>query len=157
FDADGNVIGIEEKPKKPKSNYAVPGLYIYDNDVVNIAANLKPSARGELEITDVNTEYLRRGQLRVELLGRGFAWLDTGTQEALQQAASFVQVIQARQGLKISCIEEIAYRNGYINKEQLTRLASEMIQNEYGQYLMDLIAEEENNALIGHQQNSDKI
>jgi len=148
FDAEGNVIGIEEKPKKPKSNYAVPGLYIYDNDVVNIAANLKPSARGELEITDVNTEYLRRDQLRVELLGRGFAWLDTGTQEALQQAASYVQAIQDRQGLKISCIEEIAYSNGYINKEQLTRLASEMIQNEYGQYLMDLIAEEENNALI---------
>ena len=148
FDAEGNVIGIEEKPKKPKSNYAVPGLYIYDNDVVNIAADLKPSARGELEITDVNTEYLRRRQLRVELLGRGFAWLDTGTQEALQQAASYVQAIQDRQGLKISCIEEIAYSNGYINKEQLTRLASEMIQNEYGQYLMDLIAEEENNALI---------
>jgi len=148
FDPDGNVIGIEEKPKKPKSNYAVPGLYIYDNDVVNIAADLKPSARGELEITDVNTEYLRRRQLRVELLGRGFAWLDTGTQEALQQAASYVQAIQDRQGLKISCIEEIAYSNGYINKEQLVRLASEMIQNEYGQYLMDLIAEEENNALI---------
>jgi len=148
IDADGNVIGIEEKPKKPKSNYAVPGLYIYDNDVVNIAADLKPSARGELEITDVNTEYLRRRQLRVELLGRGFAWLDTGTQEALQQAASYVQAIQDRQGLKISCIEEIAYSNGYINKEQLVRLASEMIQNEYGQYLMDLIAEEENNALI---------
>jgi len=157
FDAEGNVIGIEEKPKKPKSNYAVPGLYIYDNDVVNIAANLKPSARGELEITDVNTEYLRRDQLRVELLGRGFAWLDTGTQEALQQAASYVQAIQDRQGLKISCIEEIAYSNGYINKEQLTRLASEMIQNEYGQYLMDLIAEEENNALIEHKQNSDKF
>ena len=157
FDAEGNVIGIEEKPKKPKSNYAVPGLYIYDNDVVNIAADLKPSARGELEITDVNTEYLRRRQLRVELLGRGFAWLDTGTQEALQQAASYVQAIQDRQGLKISCIEEIAYSNGYINKEQLVRLASEMIQNEYGQYLMDLIAEEENNALIEHKQNSDKF
>ena len=157
FDTEGNVIGIEEKPKKPKSNYAVPGLYIYDNDVVNIAANLKPSARGELEITDVNTEYLRRGQLRVELLGRGFAWLDTGTQEALQRAASFVQVIQARQGLKISCIEEIAYNQGYINKEQLAKLASEMIQNEYGQYLMDLIAEEENNALIEHNQNRDNF
>lgn len=152
FDADGNVIGIEEKPKKPKSNYAVPGLYIYDNDVVNIAANLKPSARGELEITDVNTAYLKRGQLRVELLGRGFAWLDTGTQEALQQAASYVQAIQDRQGLKISCIEEIAYNSGYINKEQLARLASEMIQNEYGQYLMDLIAEEENNTLIEHKE-----
>jgi len=147
FDADGKVLGIEEKPKKPKSNYAVPGLYIYDNDVVNIAANLKPSARGELEITDVNTEYLRRGQLRVELLGRGFAWLDTGTQEALQQAASYVLAIQERQGLKISCIEEIAYSLGYINKEQLISLASDMIQNDYGRYLMDLIAEE-NNTLI---------
>jgi glucose-1-phosphate thymidylyltransferase len=148
FDTDGNVIGIEEKPKKPKSNYAVPGLYIYDNDVVNIAADLKPSARGELEITDVNLAYLRKGQLRVELLGRGFAWLDTGTQEALQQAASYVQAIQHRQGLKISCIEEIAYNLGYINKEQLIGLASEMIQNDYGRYLMDLIAEEENNTLI---------
>ncbi|WP_413884265.1 glucose-1-phosphate thymidylyltransferase RfbA [Candidatus Desulfatibia sp.] len=145
FDVDGNVLGIEEKPKKPKSNYAVPGLYLYDNDVVNIAANLKPSARGELEITDVNMAYLERGQLRVELLGRGFAWLDTGTQEALQQAASFVEAIQQRQGLKISCIEEIAYSLGYIDKEQLAKLAAPMIQNEYGQYLMDLIAEDENN------------
>ncbi|MFH1992091.1 MAG: glucose-1-phosphate thymidylyltransferase RfbA [Pseudomonadota bacterium] len=145
FDADNNVVGIEEKPKKPKSNYAVPGLYIYDNDVVDIAAKLKPSARGELEITDINREYLRRGQLRVELLGRGFAWLDTGTQEALQQAASFVRVIQERQGLKISCIEEISYSLGYINKVQLAKLASEMLKNEYGRYLMDLIAEEENN------------
>ncbi len=157
FDSEGNVIGIEEKPKKPKSNYAVPGLYIYDNDVVNIAANLKPSARGELEITDVNMAYLQRGQLRVELLGRGFAWLDTGTQEALQQAASFVQVIQARQGLKISCIEEIAYNMGYINKEQLAKLASEMIQNEYGQYLMDFIAEEENNTIVENKQNSEEL
>jgi glucose-1-phosphate thymidylyltransferase len=145
FDVDGNVLGIEEKPKKPKSNYAVPGLYLYDNDVVNIAANLKPSARRELEITDVNMAYLERGQLRVELLGRGFAWLDTGTQEALQQAASFVEAIQQRQGLKISCIEEIAYNLAYIDKEQLAKLAAAMIQNEYGQYLMDLIAEDENN------------
>jgi glucose-1-phosphate thymidylyltransferase len=146
FDSGNNVIGIEEKPKKPKSNYAVPGLYLYDNEVVDIAAKLKPSARGELEITDVNKEYLRRGQLRVELLGRGFAWLDTGTLEALQQAASFVQVIQQRQGLKISCVEEIAYRLGYINQEQLAKLASEMAKNEYGRYLLNLIAEEENNA-----------
>lgn len=146
FDSEGNVTGIEEKPEKPKSNYAVPGLYIYDNDVVNIAAGLKPSARGELEITDVNTAYLKKGRLRVELLGRGFAWLDTGTQEALQQAASYVQAIQNRQGLKISCIEEIAYNLGYINKEQLVRLASDMIKNDYGRYLMDLIAEEESNA-----------
>ena len=145
FDVDGNVLGIEEKPKKPKSNYAVPGLYLYDNDVVDIAANLKPSARGELEITDVNMAYLKRGQLRVALLGRGFAWLDTGTKEALQQAASFVKAIQQRQGLKISCIEEIAYNLGYIDKEQLAKLAAAMIKNEYGQYLMDLIAEDENN------------
>ena len=145
FDSNGNVVGIEEKPKKPKSNYAVPGLYVYDNDVVNIAANLKPSARGELEITDVNLEYLRREQLKVELLGRGFAWLDTGTQEALQQAASYIQAIQERQGLKVSCIEEIAYELGYINKEKLSNLAASMAKNEYGQYLMRLIAEEENN------------
>jgi len=147
FDPNGNVIGIEEKPKKPKSNYAVPGLYVYDNDVINIAANLKPSTRGELEITDVNLEYLRRGQLKVELLGRGFAWLDTGTQEALQQAASYMQAIQERQGLKVSCIEEISYNLGYINKEQLAKLAAGMAKNEYGQYLMELIAEEENNIL----------
>ncbi len=147
FDPNGNVIGIEEKPKKPKSNYAVPGLYVYDNDVINIAANLKPSSRGELEITDVNLEYLKKGQLKVELLGRGFAWLDTGTQEALQQAASYIQAIQERQGLKVSCIEEIAYNLGYINKEQLANLAADMAKNEYGQYLMELIAEEENNFL----------
>jgi len=145
FDFNGKVISIEEKPKKPKSNYAVPGLYFYDNNVVEIAEKLKPSARGELEITDVNLEYLRRGQLHVELLGRGYAWLDTGTQEALQQAASYVQAIQERQGLKISCIEEIAYRLGYINKEELADLASEMMGNEYGRYLMNLITEEENN------------
>ena len=145
FDQHGNVTRIMEKPKKPKSNYVVPGLYFYDNDVVNIAANLKPSARGELEITDVNMEYLRRKQLKVELLGRGFAWLDTGTEEALQQAASYVQAIQERQGLKISCIEEIAYRLGYINNEELSKLASDMLTNDYGRYLMELIAEDENN------------
>jgi len=148
FDENGNVIGIEEKPKLPKSNYAVPGLYIYDNNVVDIARNLKPSARGELEITDVNLEYLRRGMLKVELLGRGFAWLDTGTQEALQQAASYVQAIQERQGLKISCIEEIAYNLGYIDKKELATLAADTMKNEYGSYLMDLIAEEENNTPI---------
>jgi len=142
FDRTGKVIGIEEKPKKPKSKYAVPGLYIYDNDVVNIAGNLKPSARGEFEITDVNMEYLRRGQLRVELLGRGFAWLDTGTHETLQQASSFVRTIQERQGLKISCIEEIAYRAGYIDLEQLRILAKETMNNEYGQYLMGIVEEE---------------
>ncbi len=145
FDFNGKVISIEEKPKKPKSDYAVPGLYFYDNDVVDIAAKLRPSARGELEITDVNLEYLRRGKLHVELLGRGYAWLDTGTQEALQQAASYVQAIQERQGLKISCVEEIAFRLGYINKEELADLSSEMMGNEYGQYLMNLIAEDENN------------
>jgi glucose-1-phosphate thymidylyltransferase len=141
FDNNGTVIGIEEKPKKPKSNYAVPGLYIYDNDVVRIAENLKPSARGELEITDVNIDYLRRGELKVELLGRGFAWLDTGTHEALQQASSYVKVIQDRQGLKISCIEEIAYRLGYISREQVKNLASDMMKNGYGEYLIDMVAE----------------
>jgi glucose-1-phosphate thymidylyltransferase len=141
FDEKGVVIGIEEKPKKPKSNYAVPGLYIYDNDVVTIAENLKPSARGELEITDVNLVYLQRGDLRVELMGRGFAWLDTGTHEALQQASSYVKVIQDRQGLKISCIEEIAYRQGYISREQVKKLALDMMKNGYGEYLMDMITE----------------
>ncbi len=148
FDQDGNVIGIEEKPKKPKSTYAVPGLYIYDNDILDIAADLKPSARGELEITDVNLEYLRRGKLRVELLGRGFAWLDTGTQEALQQAASYVQAIQNRQGLKIACIEEIAYNLGYISEKELRNLASDMLKNEYGQYLLELIAENNSDNLL---------
>jgi glucose-1-phosphate thymidylyltransferase len=143
FDKTGKVIGIEEKPSKPRSRYAVPGLYIYDNDVVDIAGNLKPSKRGELEITDVNLEYLRRGELRVELLGRGFAWLDTGTHEALQQAASFVQTIQDRQGLKISCIEEIAFRSGYIDLKQLKLLGNDAINNEYGHYLMGIVEEEE--------------
>ncbi len=141
FDPDGRVTGIEEKPERPKSKYAVPGLYFYDNDVVPIAQSLKPSARGELEITDVNLEYMRRGRLRVELLGRGFAWLDTGTHESLQQACSFVQAIQERQGLKIACIEEIAFRKGYIDRGQLERLAQDMLKNEYGQYLMEIISE----------------
>jgi glucose-1-phosphate thymidylyltransferase len=142
FDANRQVIGIEEKPRKPKSNYAVPGLYFFDNDVVDIAAKLKPSARGEIEITDVNLAYLRRGDLRVEPLGRGFAWLDTGTHEALQQAASYVQVIQDRQGLKISCIEEIAYRLGYIDRTQLLVLAAELAKNDYGRYLTDIANED---------------
>ena len=142
FDSTGKVIGIEEKPQQPKSNYAVPGLYIYDNQVVDIAADLKPSARGELEITDVNLAYLRRGLLKVELLGRGFAWLDTGTHEAMQQAASYVQAIQERQGLKIACVEEIAYRLGYISGEAVKRLARDMTKNDYGQYLMTIINEE---------------
>ena len=142
FDANRRVVGIEEKPRKPKSNYAVPGLYFFDNDVVDIAAKLRPSARGEIEITDVNLAYLRRGDLRVEPLGRGFAWLDTGTHEALQQAASYVQVIQDRQGLKISCIEEIAYRLGYIDRTQLLVLAAELAKNDYGRYLMDIANED---------------
>jgi glucose-1-phosphate thymidylyltransferase len=138
FDDNQRVVGIEEKPTQPASNYAVTGLYFYDNQVVDIAAGLKPSARGELEITDLNAVYLDRGQLSVELLGRGYAWLDTGTHEALQQAASYVQVIQDRQGFKIACIEEIAYRLGYIDKDQLLNLASDLQKNEYGQYLTAL-------------------
>ena len=141
FDGDNRVVGIEEKPKQPKSTYAVPGLYFYDNDVIRIAADLTPSARGELEITDVNLAYLRRGDLRVEPLGRGFAWLDTGTHEALQQAASYVQAIQERQGLKISCIEEIAYRLGYIDRSGLLALASDYSKNDYGRYLADVANE----------------
>ena len=141
FDRDGLVTGIEEKPEKPGSKYAVPGLYFYDNQVVSIAEDLKPSPRGELEITDINLAYLRQGKLRVELLGRGFAWLDTGTHESLQQASSFVQAIQERQGLKIACIEEIAFRKGYIDREQIRRLAQDMLKNEYGRYLMEVISE----------------
>ena len=141
FDANGMVISIEEKPERPKSKYAVPGIYFYDNDVVSIAKNLRPSARGELEITDVNREYLRRGTLQVELLGRGYAWLDAGTHESLQQAGSFVQAIQERQGFKIACIEEIALRKGFINSEHLKSLASRFSKNEYGKNLIE-IAEE---------------
>jgi len=143
FNADGTVTGIVEKPQAPRSSYAVPGLYFYDNEVVEIAKKLKPSARGELEITDVNTAYLKRGDLKVELLGRGFAWLDTGTHEALQQAASYVQAIQERQGLKISCVEEIAFRLGYIDAVQLRLLASNYLKNDYGRYLLEFADEEE--------------
>ena len=143
FDRNGNITGIEEKPERPKSRYAVPGLYFYDSDVVKIAEDLKPSARGEIEITEVNLEYLRRGLLRVELFGRGYAWLDTGTHESLEQATSYVRAIQDRQGLKISCIEEIAYRLGYIDRDQLKDLASDMLKNEYGQYLMEIVDQEE--------------
>ncbi|PIP36261.1 MAG: glucose-1-phosphate thymidylyltransferase [Desulfobacterales bacterium CG07_land_8_20_14_0_80_52_14] len=139
FDSTGSVIGIEEKPKHPKSSYAVVGLYLYDNDVVDIAASLQPSARGELEITDLNLAYLKKGRLRVELLGRGLAWLDTGTHDSMHQAANFVQIIQARQGLKIACIEEIAYRLGYIDAPALKELASDMTKNHYGQYLLDIL------------------
>ncbi len=141
FDENNKVIGIEEKPEKPKSRYAVPGLYMYDNNVIEIAENLQPSARGEYEITDVNLEYLRRGELKVELLGRGFAWLDTGTHEALQQASNYVEAIQERQGIKISCIEEIAYQLGYINSGQLMKLAKENNNNDYGRYLMTIAKE----------------
>ena len=139
FNQDGTVTGIEEKPQNPTSRFAVPGLYFYDNEVVAIAETMQPSARGELEITDVNLEYLRRGKLKVDLIGRGIAWLDTGTHEALQQAASYVEAIEARQGLKISCLEEIAYRMEYINLAQLEKLALEMKTSTYGQYLLDIV------------------
>ncbi|MCY3872016.1 MAG: glucose-1-phosphate thymidylyltransferase RfbA, partial [Gemmatimonadetes bacterium] len=141
FDNQDRVIGIEEKPEHPKSRYAVPGLYFYDNQVVDIARNLTPSARGEYEITDVNEEYLKRQQLEVELLGRGYCWLDTGTFESLHQASGFVQAIQERQGLKIACIEEIAYRRGYIDAAQLEQLAQTMAQNSYGQFLLSVLNE----------------
>ena len=147
FDSESRVIGIEEKPKQPKSNYAVPGLYIYDNGVIEVAESLKPSARGELEITDLNLIYLKRRQLRVELLGRGFAWLDTGTHEALAQASGFVQAIQERQGLKIACVEEIAYRLGYIGREELQAQASDMQGNDYGRYLVEISKEEDPGAI----------
>lgn len=138
FDEQGMAISIEEKPEKPKSNYAVPGLYFYDNDVVEIAANVKPSARGEIEITSINNEYLRRGTLHVEKLGRGFAWLDTGNHDALLDAADFVAAFQKRQGLYISCIEEIAYKRGFIDREQLLRLAEPLMKTNYGKYLTEV-------------------
>jgi glucose-1-phosphate thymidylyltransferase len=138
FDEDMNVLSIEEKPKIPKSNFAVPGLYFYDNDVVEIAKNLKPSSRGEYEITDVNSEYLKRKRLKVSLLSRGTAWLDTGTFPSLMQAGQFVQVIEERQGLKIGCIEEVAFRNGYISKEQLRSIALPLVKSGYGSYLMKI-------------------
>ncbi len=139
FDKAMNAISIEEKPEHPKSNYAVPGLYFYDNEVIEIAKNLAPSARGEYEITDVNAEYLRRNKLRVAVLDRGTAWLDTGTFPSLMQAGQFVQVIEERQGLKIGCIEEVAYRNGYISEEQLKQLAEPLVKSGYGNYLLGLI------------------
>jgi glucose-1-phosphate thymidylyltransferase len=140
FDADNKVISIEEKPAQPKSNYAVPGLYFYDNDVVEIAKNIAPSPRGEYEITDVNKEYLKQGRLSVGILNRGTAWLDTGTFASLMQAGQFVQVIEERQGMKVGCIEEVAYRMGYIDKAQLKKIAEPLVKSGYGQYLLNLIA-----------------
>jgi glucose-1-phosphate thymidylyltransferase len=142
FDKDMNAVSIEEKPEKPKSNYAVPGLYFYDNEVVQIARDLQPSSRGEYEITDVNREYQKRGKLKVSIMDRGTAWLDTGTFDSLMQASQFVQVIEQRQGIKIACIEEIAYRKGFIDKAQVTLMAKPLFKSGYGQYLMDVINEE---------------
>ena len=139
FDADGNVFSIEEKPKEPKSNYAVVGLYFYPNKVVGVAKNIKPSARGELEITTVNQWFLKDGELKVKLLGRGFAWLDTGTHDSLSEASTFVEVIEKRQGLKVACLEEIAFKQGWIDEKRLEQVALPMIKNQYGQYLMRLI------------------
>ena len=141
FDKDYKVLSIEEKPKDPKSNYAVPGIYFYDNDVINIAENLRPSERGELEITDLNREYLRQSKLMVEVLGRGVAWLDAGTHESLLQASSFIETVEERQGLMVACPEEIAFRMGYIDEEKLLNLAKEMPDNSYGKYLLDFLKE----------------
>ena len=144
FDKDFNVLSIEEKPEVPKSNYAVPGLYFYDNEVVEIAKNVEPSERGELEITAVNNEYLRRGKLKIELFGRGMAWLDTGTHKGLLEASNYVEAVQTRQGLYIACLEEIAYRKGYIDKEQLLDLAKPLMKTEYGRYLVKIADEDIN-------------
>ena len=142
FDPKGIAVSLEEKPKFPKSNYAVPGLYFYDGKVSEYASNLKPSARGELEITDLNLIYLHQQQLRVEILGRGYAWLDTGTHESLHQAANFIQTLELRQGLKLACLEEIAYGQGYIDREQLTRLAAPLAKSTYGQYLLQILKQD---------------
>ena len=139
FDKQGNVLSIEEKPKTPKSNYAVVGLYFYPNKVVQVAKSIKPSARGELEITSVNQQFLQDGELMVQLMGRGFAWLDTGTHDSLAEASTFIEVIEKRQGLKVACLESIAYENGWINDEDIVRIATPMIKNQYGQYLMSLL------------------
>lgn len=145
FDKEGKVLSIEEKPEKPKSNYAVPGIYFYDNDVIEIAKSLEPSSRGEYEITDVNKAYLEKGKLEVRVMNRGTAWLDTGTIDSLMQAGQFVQVIEQRQGFKVGCIEEIAYRMGYINAEQLEELAKPLVKSGYGQYLLDILKYEASN------------
>ena len=142
FDADGNCLSIEEKPEHPKSNYAVVGLYFYPNKVVDVAKGIRPSARGELEITSVNQRFLEDGGLMVQTLGRGFAWLDTGTHDSLSEASTFVEVIEKRQGLKIACLEEIAYRQGWISAERIEQLAQPMIKNQYGQYLMSLLSKD---------------
>ena len=142
YDKDWNVLSIEEKPEHPKSNYAVPGLYFYDNDVIEIAKNIKPSARGEIEITSINNEYLRRGTLKVELFGRGMAWLDTGTHHAMLDAANFIEAVQTRQGLYVACLEEIAYNNGFINREQLLAQADKLHTTDYGQYLYKVAGKE---------------
>ncbi len=141
FDKQGNCLSIEEKPKEPKSNYAVVGLYFYPNKVVDVAKHIKPSARGELEITTVNQEFLKGGNLKVQVFGRGFAWLDTGTHDSLAEASTFVEVIEKRQGLKIACLEGIAYRNGWISEEKMRELAKPMLKNQYGQYLLKVISE----------------
>ena len=141
FDEAGNCLSIEEKPAKPKSNYAVVGLYFYPNKVVDIAKHIKPSARGELEITTVNQEFLKAGELKVQTLGRGFAWLDTGTHDSLSEASTFIEVIEKRQGLKIACLEGIAYRQGWISEEKMRELAQPMLKNQYGQYLLQVIDE----------------
>ena len=142
FDSEGNCLSIEEKPAEPKSNYAIPGLYFYPNKVVEVAKTIKPSARGELEITTVNQCFLNDGELKVQTLGRGFAWLDTGTHDSLSEASTFVEVIEKRQGLKIACLEEIAYRNGWISADRVRKLAQPMIKNQYGQYLLSLLPKE---------------
>lgn len=148
FDKDGNCLSIEEKPAQPKSNYAVVGLYFYPNDVVEIAKNVRPSARGELEITSVNQEFLNRGQLKVATLPRGFAWLDTGTHESLAEASTFIEVIEKRQGLKVACLEDIAFSQGWISREKLREVAKPMAKNDYGKYLLRLADEDEKNLVI---------